>query len=175
MIKPVAIFILVSLALVAPVVSQGCTINRSPPVYKQCDPAWGSKKLGSTGTICKIGCLMTSVASGMAGAGKTINGTRTTPDTLNTFLLNNKGYVGNLFSWGAISQFGLKYEGQVSDTATIKKAVCDNKVVVINVKAGGHWVLVNGHTDSTFIVNDSLYNKTTYGFEEASRAGIYKI
>ena len=80
------VLLILSAAIASSVLSAGCIINRSCPVYDQCDSIWGSNKLGSSSTICKVGCLMSSVASGMAGAGKTINGKKATPATLNMIL-----------------------------------------------------------------------------------------
>ncbi len=79
---------------------------------------------------------MSSVASGMAGLGKTINGQTPNPRTLNSFLLSNGGYAGNLFIWGAVSRFGLTYEGQTSDQNAIRSAICAQKLVVLNVNNG---------------------------------------
>ena len=42
--------------------------------FNQCDPAWGGNQLGSSSTICRVGCAMCSVAAGLALKGKTING-----------------------------------------------------------------------------------------------------
>ena len=86
------VLLILSAAIASSVLSAGCTINRDTPLYEQCDEEWGSKTLGSSATICRAGCLMVSVATGMAGAGKTIKGEIVTPNSLNTFLRANKGY-----------------------------------------------------------------------------------
>ena len=171
------VFLVLFATIASSVLSGACRVNRSSPLYKQCDSAWGSKTLGSSSTICKVGCLMSSVASGMAGAGKTINGARATPDTLNTFLRANGGYSGNLFIWGAVSRFGLAYEGQSSVGANIRSAICANKIVILNVNNGGHWVLATAYDDasSTYTVNDSGYSRTTYKYSEVSLAGIFRV
>jgi len=44
-----------------------CKVRFNPPLYKQCDSRWGSDRLGKDSTICKVGCLMTSVAMAMNG------------------------------------------------------------------------------------------------------------
>ena|SRR3990167_913169 len=151
-----------------------CSINKSCPLYKQCDSRWGSDVLGSSSTICKVGCLMSSVSSGMAGWGKAINGQTATPKNLNAFLKSNGGYQGNLFIWGAVAKFGLTYEGQPSDKTAIKNAICANKIVILNVNQGGHWVLATGANDSGFTVNDSGYTKTSYTNSEVVRAGVFR-
>jgi hypothetical protein len=77
---------------------------RNYPLYKQCDSRWGSHELGtSSNTICKAGCLMSSVSMALAGCGKSYN-----PDTLNTWLKGHGGYVsGDLFVWGSVKSLGL--------------------------------------------------------------------
>ena len=63
----------------------------SYPLYKQCDSRWANDKLGSSTTICKSGCLMSSVAMFMN------NGY--TPGTLNKYMNEHGGYSGNLWIW----------------------------------------------------------------------------
>lgn len=41
------------------------------PLYKQCDPRWGGDIIEST-TVCKVGCLMSSVSMALAGKNITI-------------------------------------------------------------------------------------------------------
>jgi hypothetical protein len=53
----------------------------------------GIQGKGERSSICKEGCAMTSVAMGMAGRGITLEGEPVRPDTLNTWLQQNKGYV----------------------------------------------------------------------------------
>ena len=160
--------------IVAGVLTGGCKINRSAPTYKQCDAKWGSNQLGSSSTICKVGCLMTSVASALDSLGKTINGQTATPATLNDFLKSNGGYQGNLFVWGAVSRFGLSYKGQPTSAADIKNHICANSVVILNVNNGGHWVLATGYDDASgYSVMDPGYSKSTYGFSEVQRAGVF--
>ena len=161
--------------LVAGALSASCKVNRNSPVYKQCDSNWGSDRLGSSSTICKVGCLMSSVASGLAGAGKKINGNTPTPKNLNAFLKSNGGYSGNLFIWGAVERFGVKYEGQPSSKDAVRSAICANKIVILNVNNGGHWVLATAFNGDTFTVNDSGYSRTTYNAGDFRVAGIYRL
>ncbi len=153
----------------------GCRIGRNFPLYKQCGQSWSNDRLGSSSTICAVGCLMTSVSSGMAGFGKSISGQTPNPRNLNSFLRSNGGYSGNLFVWGAVSRFGLSYEGQTSDHNAIKRAICANKIVVLNVNGGGHWVLATGYDGSTYFVNDSGYSRSSYTQGQVVRAGIYRV
>ena len=161
--------------LIAGALSASCKVNRSSPLYKQCDDRWRNNKLGSSSTICAVGCLMSSVASGMAGAGKTINGQTVTPSVLNSFLLSNGGYSGNLYVWGTVERFGLRYEGQTTDKGTLRTNICANKMVILNVKNGGHWVLATGYDGDTFNVNDSGATRYTYPSGEVVRGATYRL
>ncbi|KAL9646478.1 hypothetical protein ABK040_006473 [Willaertia magna] len=136
------------------------------PLFKQCDSRWGGNRLGSSSTICKVGCLMTSVCSALNGRGKASY----TPATFNSFLLNNGGYTGNLFIWGSVARFGFSYLGQTSDKATIRNWLCGNKVVILNVNGGGHWVLAKSYANGVYQVNDSGYNRSSYSEGEVVRA-----
>ena len=160
--------------LIASTLSAGCTIKRTAPTYKQCNSAWGPKIMASK-SVCRVGCLMSSVAAGLASAGKTINGQTATPGTLHDFLKSNGGYQGNLFVWGAVSRFGLSYEGQPSSDSTIKAAICANKIVILNVNGGGHWVLATGYTDDNYSVMDPGYSKTSYTTTQVVRAGVFRV
>ena len=155
--------------------SAGCNIGRSSPVYNQCDSRWGSNQLGSSSTICKVGCLMCSVASALTGLGRKVNQQTPTPDVLNTMLRQNYGYQGNLYVWTAVERYNVKYEGQFESTATIQKAICDKKVVILLVNGGGHWVLATGYDGNTFYVNDSGYNRGSYSASEVVLAGVYRV
>lgn len=73
-------------------------------VYSQRDPKWAAVRMGtSIGTIGSVGCLITSIASMLTDAGKTY-----TPDTLNSWLVQNGGYVsGNLFVYASVDKLGM--------------------------------------------------------------------
>ena len=168
--------ILIILALqVLGVFSAGCTVKRpfATPVYKQCDPRWGGNRLGTSSTICNYGCLMSSMSAAMASLGKTVSGQTATPGTLNTWLLANGGYSGNYFTWGAVTSYGITYGSQSNVHSTIQNAICANKIVILNVCYGGHWVLATGWTDSTYQVMDPGYTKTTYNANEVVGSLIY--
>ena len=163
------------LALTSSAFGLQCTLNKKCPVYKQCDSKWGSDVLGSSSTICKVGCLMSSLSSALAGWGKGIKGETPNPKNLNTFLKSNGGYQGNLFVWGVVeAPFSLVYEGQPADRTAIKNAICANKIVILNVNNGGHWVLATSANDNGYGVNDSGYSKDFYSNSEVVRAGVYR-
>ena len=134
------------------------------PLYKQCDSRWGSNKLGSSTTICKSGCLMSSVAM--------YSGTHT-PGTLNSWLMGHGGYSGNLFIWGSVSSLGLKYLGKSSSAADITNHINAGHGVILNVHNGGHWVLATGVSGSSYLVNDPGYTTTSYPKSEVREAGIF--
>ena len=166
----------VVIAIVASnVAAQNCKIPRSSPVLKQCDFPYKDFKLGSSTTICKSGCAMCSVASGLAGLGKTIGGKSINCETFNQYLQDNHGYSGNAIIWATANRLGVTYEGQITSISAIKTAVCDNKLVVLNVKAGGHWVLATGVNGNTFFVNDPGYQGNTYNGDEVVRASVYRV
>lgn len=146
---------------------------RSYPMYKQCDSRWGSEQLGtSANTICKAGCLMSSVAMALSGIGKNYN-----PGTLNTWLKGHGGYVsGDLFVWGSVSPLGLSYVGKVANSG-IAGALGANEIVILNVHNGGHWVLATSMSGSTISVNDPGYSTTSYTLSEivANNSGLYRV
>jgi hypothetical protein len=145
--------------------------SRSYPTYKQCDAKWGSEQLGtSSNTICKAGCLMSSVSMALAGCGKGYN-----PSSLNTWLKGHGGYVsGDLFVWGAVNSLGLSYVGKVSN-GNIAGELAKNSIVILNVHGGAHWVLATGMSGSTISVNDPGYSTSSYTLSEivANNSGLY--
>lgn len=69
---------------------------RSYPVFKQCDPAWGSDEMGTAGngersTICGEGCAMSSTSMALNGLGITIDGISANPQSLNAWLERTPG------------------------------------------------------------------------------------
>jgi hypothetical protein len=159
-----------------PVQSGGQCRPREYPLFKQCDSRWGSDKLGSSSTVCKVGCLITSVAMALNGLGKRIDGNIPDPKNFNQFLMTNGGYQGNLFLWYSVSKFGFQFVGMPTDVNVIKKYVCDKYVVSINIDRGGHWVLAIGiNADGSFQILDPGFNRNVVPANEVLRAGIYKV
>ena len=146
---------------------------RSYPLYKQCDSRWANEQLGtSSDTICKAGCLMSSVAMALSGIGKNYN-----PSTLNTWLKGHGGYVsGDLFVWASVNSLGLTYVGKVANSG-IQAALNANEIVILNVHNGGHWVLATSMSGSTIQVNDPGYSTTSYTLSEivANNSGLYRV
>jgi len=142
----------------------GCTQSRTYPDNKQYDSSWKANKLGNSSTIGADGCLVCSVASALDALGKKIDKAVPTCATLNSYLISNSGYSGNLFVWGSVKSFGLTIENSnVASIADIKKAICDGKIVILNVRNKQHWVLAKSYDEDTFTVMDPGYkDSTTY-------------
>ena len=153
----------------------GSAFARSYPLFKQCDSKWGSDSLGSSSTICKVGCLISSVSMALAGCSKSVAGQGANPKSLNSWLKSHGGYSGNLFNWGSVGTLGLKYQGKISGAANIKSAIAADKIVILNVNNGGHWVLATGSTGSDFSVNDPGYSKTSYPSSGVSLAAVFTV
>jgi hypothetical protein len=147
--------------------------SRSYPLYKQCDSKWGNEHLGtSSNTICKAGCLMSSVAMALSGCGHNYN-----PGTLNTWLKGHGGYVsGDLFVWGSVKSLGLNYIGKVSN-ANIESNLKAGHIVILNVHKGAHWVLATSMSGSTIQVHDPGFSTTSYTLSEivAGNSGLYHV
>jgi SH3-like domain-containing protein len=142
------------------------------PLFKQCDGRWGNDRLGSS-TVCRIGCLMSSVSMALAGLGRSIDGAGSNPGVLNRYLSSHGGYQGDLFIWGSVSRFGLGYIGQFRDKNQLATYFRQGKVVILNVRNGGHWVLCTGVTGSGFTVNDPGFNVGSYSFGEVVLGGVF--
>ena len=144
---------------------------RTYPMYKQCDSRWGNHQIGTSPyTICKEGCLMSSVAMALTGCGKNYN-----PDTLNTWLKGHGGYVnGDDFVWASVHSLGLSYVGKIANK-DIAAALGRNEIVFLNVHNGGHWVLATSMSGSTIHVNDPGYSTVSYNLSEivAGASGHY--
>ncbi|KAL0482071.1 N-acetylmuramoyl-L-alanine amidase [Acrasis kona] len=148
--------------------------HKSYPLFKQCDTKWGGNKLG-TSTVCKIGCLMSSVSMALNGFGRKIDGKESNPGILNAYLSKHGGYQGNLFIWDSISKFGFHYVGKISDKKQMKNYVKQGKVVVLNVRNGGHWVLATGVNGNSFMVNDPGFRVESYTDSQVVVAGVYSV
>jgi len=86
----------------------------------------------------------------------------------------------NLYVWGAISSFGFRYMGQSKDITYLKKLACmSNKLLILNIDNGGHWVLATGMNEESksFFILDGWKSKdrTSVKYTEVVRAGIYEL
>jgi hypothetical protein len=149
------------------------------PVYKQCDAKWGNTVMGSNNdTICQVGCLMSSISSGIAGTGILINGTISNPATLNRFLQTHNGYTsGSDLEESVIPQVsplriqwpsdGMHLSNNIP-LDTIKQYIDQAvpRIVIANVMHGQHFVLVVGYRadNDTLVVNDPGFDRNTYSY-----------
>jgi len=147
------------------------------PHYSQGDGRWNTEHLGfSEKSIKSKGCLVSSVASMIAGQGGTINGAAPNPSTMNQWLKKNNGFAnGNDFNWEAVNSLGYKFEGKQTSRSSITEAVNAGKGVVLHVHGGTHWVLATGVTPTGYTVMDpGNHLITSYDFNQVSQAGIFK-
>lgn len=147
------------------------------PVYKQCDPRWGSNVMGANNqTICDVGCLMSSISSALAGTDIHIENVTSTPATLNEFLRTHHGYDPNSALFESVipkinparivwPPDGMHTTNDLNFT-TIKEYLDRPvpRIVIANVMQGQHFVLVVGYRSDgdTLVVNDSGFNRNTY-------------
>jgi hypothetical protein len=130
-----------------------------------------------TTTVCSVGCLMSSISAALAGRNITIAGSISTPGTLNAWLRSNGGYdsdndledsaVPNIdptrIAWPAD---GMHVHNDLSMN-TIRAYLVRGRVVIANVDAGHHFVLVTGwdyQDEDRVLVNDSGFNRTSYSY-----------
>jgi hypothetical protein len=156
-------------------------INRYP-VYKQCNASWGKTAMGGDGaTICQVGCLMSSIASGLAGTSIAVARHLATPATVNAFLQTHHGFVPHTSDlmesmipsiaprrvvWDATTGF---YRNNTAVPWATVQTFLDQpvpRVVIANVMHGQHFVLVVGYRDDgdTLVVNDSGFDRNTYSY-----------
>lgn len=114
--------------------------------YTQYDPAWGSVKLaGGSSTLSSKGCAVTSVAMALASRGFRIGSATPNPANLNQWLIQNGGFVGNAIVWGSVGKLGMNNVLYGSPSLEqMRSYVRSCNPMVINVRNGGHWVLVTG-------------------------------
>jgi uncharacterized protein YraI len=160
----------------APAPSGAQCRTRGYPLFKQCGQEWSGNGMGRSGiSMCREGCLVSSISMALNGLGKTINGQSANPGTLNAWLGGNGGYVnGNDFIWASVGRLGLNHVKATNSNAEIRAAICANQVVILTVKNGGHYVLATGTGNGVFYVNDPGSNTSgTYTDGQVVLAHIY--
>ena len=137
----------------------GTTQNNPPavstngvPLFKQGDPQWSGNKLGSSSTIGKVGCAMTSTAMVLSK----LKGQYVYPNELNSYLMKNGGYSGNCIYWGvAAGYIGKRYTAYSYTKSVVDNELNSGRPMVISVRSEGHWVCVAGRKDDgTYIIHD---------------------
>jgi len=147
----------------APAPSSG-SATRSPdgtPLFRQGDPAWGGETLGSSTTIARSGCAMTSMAMAISKiAGRVI-----TPLVLNQYLQSHDGYSGNAIYWDVAAGIaGLDADKPGWSLATIDSHLAAGRPVVVGIdyhagSGGGaagtdHWIAITAKTGTSYAAND---------------------
>jgi predicted chitinase/LysM repeat protein len=127
------------------------TSRDGTPMFRQGDPQWGSRRLGTGSSLSAAGCAMTSMAMAVSKiTGKVIN-----PGEMDAHLDANGGYSGNALVWGAAAKMGgLGATKSAWSLNTINQQIDAGRPVVIGVdyKAGSnggangtdHWIAVTG-------------------------------
>lgn len=139
------------------------------PHFSQGDAQWGDETLGENQTISGAGCAMTSVAMVLAYYGRDI-----TPLSLDNYLDDNNGYVGDNILWATALEAGAVAGGPTltvdnhnfTDAAqfadTLNERIDANLPTIAQVDydddadvVGDHFVVIVGRTeDGEFIMND---------------------
>eukprot|EP01039_Chlorochromonas_danica_P010649 gene10649-11808_t len=153
----------------------GAVIPFDFPLFSQCDPTWANDIM-DTKTICQVGCLMSSTAMGLAGTNILIQNISSTPQTFNQWLKENDGYDGsNDLIEGQVPLInpdrivwpddGFHKTNDLPYT-TIASYLDKGRIVIANVNAGHHFVLLVGYAadQDTFLVNDPGYDRSTYSY-----------
>eukprot|EP01029_Cantina_marsupialis_P012124 TRINITY_DN2677_c0_g1_i1.p1 TRINITY_DN2677_c0_g1~~TRINITY_DN2677_c0_g1_i1.p1 ORF type:complete len:190 (+),score=38.30 TRINITY_DN2677_c0_g1_i1:28-570(+) len=156
------------------------------PMFKQCDSRWRNDMI-NTKTICRVGCLMSSVSMGLNGYNIPVNGTAdANPGTLNNFLRHHHGYVGNSLIYAAVTKInpsrikfpsdGMRRSNNINCT-DLKRFLDNGRVLIANVHNGRHWVLATGTSNdcSTVYVNDPGYHVNSYSNSEIGQWRIYDM
>lgn len=168
-----------------------------PPLFKQCDPRWGSNMMGVAGpgeraTICKEGCAMSSVAMGLTGLG--VPGL--TPGIFNAWLEAHHGYTCaagdcNNLVLGAPANLThrvvLVGEKEKPSVEVLRAGLARGDATglpsflyIAHVHNRGHFVLLTAPDDSSpgstsFRVNDPFYNTTTYDYAQIADIITYAV
>ncbi len=153
--------------------------------WLQSDPRWGSIKFGTTDTISKSGCALTSIAKLMVHSGAVADNEAVfNPGIFCNWLKANGGLTSQgWIVWSKAGEYTSKfsYEGEAllsgtkaQKAATIASYIKDGCVVVAMVKSGGHYVAVDKVVGSTVYIMDPANTGYTNLFDYDA-AGVEKI
>ncbi len=133
---------------------------QTPPFFLQHDAAWGTDKMGVSGSsMGAAGCLVTCCAGAISELGIPV-----TPGELNRLLSEHGGYTaGGELIWTEIGQAvpGVSYTySRVFSAATLERDLQNGRLPIVQVQLGvggpPHWLLVVGARDGEFLVHDPL-------------------
>ncbi|MEG0026178.1 MAG: peptidoglycan DD-metalloendopeptidase family protein [Bacilli bacterium] len=152
------------------------------------DFSWENTPLGSNSTIRKVGCAATSVAIQIAKSGVQTTVNPFNPKTFVEFMNANSGFQASNLVWSAVTKIAPNfiYEGKLKlsggleqKVSQIKKALDDQKYLVLTVKNGGHWVAVDKVENGIVYMFDPASMSTNvnekYGLAKSSEAAIYSV
>lgn len=126
------------------------TTSDGTPMFRQGDPEWGSRALGTGSSVGRAGCAMTATAMAISRiSGNTVN-----PGELDRYLDANGGYSGNGLNWDVAARSqGLTANRPAWSMDTINRNLDQGRPVVAGVdyKAGSnggangtdHWVTIS--------------------------------
>ena len=161
--------------------------------WSQKHSAWANIPIGSS-TIYAIGCTSTSVAKIIAMSGASANfigGSEFNPGTFVQAMSANRGYNGNLFVWGAVSNVvpGFNFYQDIDCEAQGRSCIQDaiqwsstpDYYVVAQVypRANMHWVAVVPSDDGQLMISDTVapegVNETVKPFSQSNYRDVYRI
>lgn len=153
------------------------------PLLKQTDPTWGAQIYDKANLwqpndpgIDASGCALTSATMVFLyhGLSKLPDGTSIDPGTLNTWLKENRGYVGGYVSWSRLSDLSelaksqnpsfifnsLEFQRINGYNPTQLKEDLENNIPGI-LGVPGHFIVGKGILGNSFSINDPFYNRTS--------------
>lgn len=149
------------------------------PYFSQLDPVWANQEYdhaNSLGpffcgnTIAGCGCAITSSAMLLKyhGVAKSPSGLETTPDTLNSWLKNNKGYAFDALKWNSIASYSVEANknfgsqkirfagtGNANDFQTLDSDISDNRPSIL--QEPGHFIVANAKQETTYSISDPAF------------------
>jgi hypothetical protein len=158
---------------------------RNYQMFGQAQKEWAKDIMAGTTTLQNSGCVVSSIAMALRTAGISVDGEDCTPGALNKFIADNKGYAsGSLLIWSTINKLPrVTWQGKHKvNHGTIRKLLADgSNALIMNVKNGEHWVLVESPaTDSsgTYVCCDPGNGsgvRKAYSLKEVKDLSVYRI
>lgn len=157
------------------------TSRDGTPLFRQGDPEWGARALGTGSSVGRAGCAMTATAMAISR----ISGQTVTPGELDQYLDTHHGYSGNALRWDvAAGRAGLGVQRPAWNLDTVNRQLDAGRPVVMGVdyrpgSNGGangtdHWVtLTRRERDaqgvSTYFANDPASGREIAFREQGGR------
>ena len=154
----------------------GAAARVDAPLFKQCNATWADDLMDDK-TVCEVGCLMSSVSMALRGRAIVVDGAGADPGTLNAWLRANGGYDGSndliesvvprIAPDGVVvwPDDGMHTTRDLS-VEDLRAYLDAGRVVILNVDAGHHFVLLVGVDDDgdTLLVNDPGFTRSAYSY-----------